>query len=107
MRVGLERLQRRAVLDALPAQVAVADRLARALQAALGLGHRLLLRVRDLVLDVAVAADLGRHRLEPEARLLDLARVGHDGQELGLRLGQRLARLDGGQVLPLRYESMA
>ena len=55
-------------------------------------------RVRDLVLDVAVVAHLGLHRLQPVARLLDLARERHDREELGLRLGQRLAGPDGVQV---------
>ncbi len=98
----LQRLERGAVLDALATQVAVADGLAGALQAARGFGHRLLLRVGDLVLDVGLVAHLGRHRLEADARLLDLARVGHDGEELGLRLRERLAGLDRVQVQALQ-----
>src|SRR5205814_1097902 len=52
----LERAQRRSVFDAEAPQVAVADRLARALQAARRLGHGLRRGVRDLVLDVAPVA---------------------------------------------------
>ena len=57
----LERLERRPVLDAQAAQVAEADRLAGALEAAGRLGHRLLAGVRELVLDVALVALLGLH----------------------------------------------
>ena len=99
--LGLERPERRPVLDALAAQVAVADRLAGALQAAAGLGHRLGLRVGDLVLDVARVAHLGGHRLQPKARLLHLTGERHDREELGLRLRQRLAGADRLEVLAL------
>ena len=54
--------------------------------------------VGQLVFDVAVVALLGLERGHPVARLLDLAREGHDREELGLRLGQRLAGPDGRQV---------
>ena len=54
--------------------------------------------VRQLVLDVGVVALLGLERGHPVARRLGLARERHDRQELGLRLGQRLAGPDGGQV---------
>ena len=94
----LERLERRPVLDAQPPQVAEADRLARALQAARGLGDGRLGRVRQLVLDVAVVALLGGQRLQPVARLLDLGRERHDREELRLRLGQRLAGADRVEV---------
>ncbi len=90
----LERLQRRPVFDAQAAQVAEADRLARALEAAGRLGDGVGRRVRDLVLDVAAVADLGLHLLQSVARLLDLARERHDREELRLRLGERLARPD-------------
>ena len=98
---GLERLERRPVLDPQPAQVAEPDRLARALEAAGRLGHRLAARVRDLVLDVVVVAGLGLERLEAVARLLDLAGERHDREELGLRLGERLAGADRRQVVAL------
>ena len=54
----LERLERRPVLDPEAAQVAEPDRLAGALEAAGRLGDDLLAAVRDLVLDVALVADL-------------------------------------------------
>src|SRR3990172_2127301 len=95
----LERLERGAVLDPEPAQVAEPDRLAGALEAAGRLGHGLRGGVRDLVFDVARVPDLGLERLPPVAGLLDLGRERHDGQELGLGLGQRLARLDRRQVV--------
>src|SRR5437870_1714693 len=79
-------------------QVAEADRLARALETASGFCDHLLAAVRDLVLDVALVADLGFHRLEPVARLLLLAREGHDREELRLRLVELLACLDHRQV---------
>ena len=94
----LERLERRPVLDPEAAQVAEADRLARALEAARRLGDDLGRRVRDLVLDVALVADLRLHRLEAVARLLDLARERHDREELRLRLGELLAGPDRRQV---------
>ena len=53
---GLQGLQRRAVLDAEAAQVAEADRLAGALQAAGRFGDGGLARVGQLVLDVVVVA---------------------------------------------------
>src|SRR5205823_4342304 len=86
----LEGLEGRPVLDPESAKVAEADRLARALEAARRLGNDLLDAVRDLVLDVAVVAERGLHRLEPIARLFLLAREGHDREELGLRLGELL-----------------
>ena len=98
----LERLERRPVLDAEAPQVAEADRLARALQAAGGLGDRVLARVRELVLDVAVVALLRLERLHPVARLLDLGRERHDREELRLRLGERLAGPDRGEVVALQ-----
>ena len=60
------------------------------------------LGVGDLVLDVALVALFGGHRLQAMAGLLDLARVGHDGEELRLRLGQDLARADLVEVLALQ-----
>src|SRR6185437_15741107 len=90
----LERLERRPVLDAQPAQVAEPDRLAGALQAAGRLGDRLLERVWQLVLDVAVVPFLGLERVHPIARRLQLARERHDREELGLWLGEGLAGAD-------------
>ena len=52
----------------------------------------------QFVFDVAVVALLGLHRRHPVARLLDLAGERHDRQELGLRLRERLAGADRGQV---------
>src|SRR4029079_19445019 len=80
-------------------EVAIADGLARALETTGRLGHRLLLRVRDLVLDVAPVADLGHHLLQADARLLHLAGVGNDRQELGLRLREDLAGPDLVEIL--------
>src|SRR6185295_10520718 len=91
-------LEGRAVLDPEAPQVAEPDRLARALEAARGLRDDLFRRVRDLVLDVAVVAEAGGHRLQAVARLLLLARERHDREELRLRLGELLAGLDRGQV---------
>ncbi len=85
-----------------PAQVAVAQRLARALQAAGGLGHHLGLGVGDLVLDVALDPLLGRHRPEAVARLLGLVCVGDDREELRLHLGESLASSQLGQVYALQ-----
>src|SRR5215218_3889793 len=102
MVVRLERLERRPVLDAEPAEVAEADRLAGALEAAGRLGDRLLAAVRDLVLDVAVVAGRGLHRLEAVARLLLLARERNDREELRLRLGELLAGLDPGEIEALQ-----
>src|SRR3990172_2545719 len=96
-----ERLERRPVLDAEAAPVAVADRLAGALEAALRFGHRLCLAVRDLVLEVVLVAHLGRHRLQAVARFLDLVREGHDREERRLRLGEGLAGPDLLEVEPL------
>src|SRR5664280_2056871 len=87
----LQRLESCSVLDTEAAQVAVADRLAGALQAARGFGHDLGRGVRDLVLDVGLGPLLGRKRLEAMARFLGLVRVGHDREEDRLHLGQRLA----------------
>ena len=98
----LERLERRPVLDAEAAQVAEADRLARALQASCRFGDRVLARVRQLVLDVGVVALLGLEGRHPVARRLGLARERHDRQEFGLRLGQRLAGPDPGEVHALQ-----
>jgi len=44
-------------------------------------------------MDVRSTADAGRHRLEPVARLLDLARERNDREELRLWLGELLAGL--------------
>ena len=97
--VLLQGLERRAVLDAQAAQVAEPDGLAGALEAAGGLGDGLVARVRDLVLEVARVAGLGLERLEAVARLLDLARERHDREELRLRLRERLAGPDRGEVV--------
>src|SRR3989442_132896 len=72
----LEGLERLPIRDPEPVKVAEADGLARALEAAGRFGDNLLDAVRDLVLDVAVVAERGVHRLEPIARLLLLAREG-------------------------------
>src|SRR5450759_3506002 len=87
----LQRLESCSVLDTEAAQVAVADRLAGALQAARGFGHDLGRGVRDLVLDVGLGPLLGRERLEAVARFLGLVGVGHDREEDWLHFGQRLA----------------
>ena len=99
--LGLQGLERGPVLDTQAAQVAEADRLARALQAARALGHRILAGVRQLVLDIAVAALLRLQCGHPVARFLDLCREGHDGQELRLRFGEGLAGPDRRQVQAL------
>ena len=93
--LGLQRPERRAVLDPQAAQVAEADRLAGALQAAGALRDRL---GRGCTGSRTRRSDVRRSSAgmlrQAVARLLHLGGEGHDRQELGLRLGQRLARPD-------------
>ena len=80
-------VQRRLVLDRRLAQVAVADRLAGALEAAAGLGHGLIAGVPELVLVEVVGPCLRAELAHDRPRLLHVIGEGHDGQEVRLRLG--------------------
>src|SRR5439155_7885228 len=86
-------VQRRLVLDRRLAQVAVGDRLRRALQAAGRLGHRLLAGVAELVLVEVLLARRGVELAHDRLGLLHVVGEGHDGQEARLRLRHDAAHL--------------